>query len=52
MSHHGYSIASISAALGTQLLAWSPYLQALAALVAVIAGAISIYKSLKKKSDG
>lgn len=49
MTHHGYSMTSIGAALGTWLLAWSPYLQALAALVAVIAGAISIYKSLKKK---
>lgn len=48
MTHHGYSLTSIAALVGSWLLAWSPYLQALAALVAFIAGGISIYKSLKK----
>lgn len=42
-------MTSITAALGTWLLASSPYLQALAALVAFVAGGISIYKSLTKK---
>lgn len=49
MNHHGWSAASLGSIAASVLVNWGPYFQSLAALVAIIAGIISIYKSLKKK---
>lgn len=48
MTPHSWSTVSLGGAVATFLLHWSGIFQSLAALIAIIAGLISIYKSIKK----